>query len=1337
MLNRAASAKDRLKKLLLFSCALFAALALCRPGTGRCEGKKKLTVMVYMCGSNLESGYGYATRDLQEMMESGFPMDEVNLLVMTGGSSRWTLHPDQAGNEILQIGRGRQRTVRQAEQMNMGDSATLTSLLAFGRENYPAERYALILWDHGGGPMEGACWDELFSLDNLSLDEITEGIRNAGYPEKLSWIGFDACLMSSLEVASALSPYAEYMIASQETEPSCGWNYAFLKDLGTDAAGADTGRRIVETYFEGQEDTGDILTMACLDLSGTAGVVDAMDAFFTDSSLPVTEGTFALLSGARGSAAGFGKAVKAGGEDGYDLVDAKGLITSLRGEGAAAARLLQALDAMVVCSRSNEDGADGVSLYHPYANKQKYAGVWREGYERLHFSAGYAAYIRAFGDVLLGGEITDWSGVTASGAEEENRFTLQLTEEQRENFDSAQLLVMYDLSESGGLEDHCGLIYTGKAEMDENGLVSASYSGRSLFIEAEDGTLYGPVDFDLTEDGQLACRQMIYLPEGVTDTNQYGFVMYYLEAEGAAEYPEIVRTRVWDPVTETHTSRIAFDESAFGFLHLLEYGRIRPEADGRGLLPAYGTWEMGEVLIGGTELRLPNRWRFRWVGRQMTGHQLYAVFQITDVQQNTFCSQPVPVRNPNLSNYTGTLETDTRGVRLGLAAQVADAELDRGVRFTFTAEAEPGLSARCDFSELTVNGERVCASGSRHSFTFGEENPEPFGWTMEGKEFFGLDTIETVSVMMHMNDGERIRDIPVTFRFDPVDVSALSAGTDVLGEAEQDGVTLRVLGFSPSSKDSFSVSVLFRNDNPWDVKTEKTITFGKYELYGYGGGSSIPAGRSRLVTYTPLNGTSLSGTELATIGEDPHRQFTKVSTRLLQRRGIPAVPEMTFYIDMNVSKAGSYDIPVPVRLEKPWTIREGMDLSDLNTAVTVQDPLDDPDAPAERVLLAENNQYAVYLEKILAGFNGAALSLEIENRTDVPLTVYAKNASLNGAAVQLKDWDERGRWTVAPRAVRIAALAVALEDADKIPAAWETIGIGFESGEQRGQGKEGADLTLALREPVPAGTFHPAWLSPDRADVQPAAMADVEIPEKAVPEPEVVRTTEQLLDDAVSMPENAGEWIRRIPVNLTAEQAEQAERVFLSLVRIHPEKKALEMISLQRCGQNEDGEFFADCPGLLLVPESARDAFLLNMQEWPEADRSRLEIMTMVGVRGIDSYGQAMQTATAFTVQADYTENTAAVTDAAIEETEPGGMAEACVYMYLKILPEDTDSIMPSLVELPGADGYYRHSVSLQGEPLRFMLRPVAPEDEIYAVFIVVNRDGTQYSLPKIPYPAG
>ena len=216
--------------------------------SARAEAPRKLTLMVYMCGSNLESGYGSASADLEEMLASGFDSEQVSLLVMTGGAEGWVLGFDPANLTINEIGRRGVRAVWREEAASMGVPETLTTLLNFGVERFPAEDYALILWNHGGGPMEGVCRDELFSMDNLSLSELTQALEASNLPGKLSWIGFDACLMSSAEVASTLAPYADYMIASQETEPAPGWNYAFLKGLESDASAADTGRRIVDAY---------------------------------------------------------------------------------------------------------------------------------------------------------------------------------------------------------------------------------------------------------------------------------------------------------------------------------------------------------------------------------------------------------------------------------------------------------------------------------------------------------------------------------------------------------------------------------------------------------------------------------------------------------------------------------------------------------------------------------------------------------------------------------------------------------------------------------------------------------------------------------------------------------------------------------------------------------------------------------------------------------------------------------------------------------------------------------------------------------------------------------
>lgn len=93
------------------------------------------------------------------------------------------------------------------------------------------------------------CWDEMFSLDCLTLNELKTDLREANLLQRLNWIGFDACLMGSLEVASVCAPYADYMIASQELEPGRGWDYTCFGEIDNDASGAETGRRIIDAFF--------------------------------------------------------------------------------------------------------------------------------------------------------------------------------------------------------------------------------------------------------------------------------------------------------------------------------------------------------------------------------------------------------------------------------------------------------------------------------------------------------------------------------------------------------------------------------------------------------------------------------------------------------------------------------------------------------------------------------------------------------------------------------------------------------------------------------------------------------------------------------------------------------------------------------------------------------------------------------------------------------------------------------------------------------------------------------------------------------------------------------
>lgn len=104
------------------------------------ESGRRLTLMVYLCGSNLESEYGSATSDIWEMTADGSPGSGVSVLLMTGGARQWHTGYDSAHCQIHALGRrGGLRTIWDSGTMNMGSGETLTRLLRFGVENYPAD----------------------------------------------------------------------------------------------------------------------------------------------------------------------------------------------------------------------------------------------------------------------------------------------------------------------------------------------------------------------------------------------------------------------------------------------------------------------------------------------------------------------------------------------------------------------------------------------------------------------------------------------------------------------------------------------------------------------------------------------------------------------------------------------------------------------------------------------------------------------------------------------------------------------------------------------------------------------------------------------------------------------------------------------------------------------------------------------------------------------------------------------------------------------------------------------------------------------------------------------
>lgn len=65
----------------------------------------------------------------------------------------------------------------------MGEPENLTRFLSYAAQNYPADRFGLILWDHGNGPLIGYGMDKQYGNDSkargqiwLSTCEMTVGL---------------------------------------------------------------------------------------------------------------------------------------------------------------------------------------------------------------------------------------------------------------------------------------------------------------------------------------------------------------------------------------------------------------------------------------------------------------------------------------------------------------------------------------------------------------------------------------------------------------------------------------------------------------------------------------------------------------------------------------------------------------------------------------------------------------------------------------------------------------------------------------------------------------------------------------------------------------------------------------------------------------------------------------------------------------------------------------------------------------------------------------------------------------------------------------------------------
>jgi Clostripain family len=284
--------------------------------------KKAWTVAVYMAGDNNLDPNAYL--DLKEMKRVGSTADmnivaQVDSLSAGSKTTRYQLTKGQGASLSKDA---KQKLGNQ----NTGDPQSLIDFVSWVADNYPADRYALVLWNHGQG------WDDTDIFEGERTGDrrrlrsntfhhaffrttVKKAATAAGHPDKttrailiddnskdfldnvemqkvakaavaklggkIDLLGMDACLMNQIEVAYQLRKQSAFIVGSELTEPLEGWPYdRILAKLAKKPKMSpnELAAIIVDDYIASYKTDGGPVTQSAVAVNHIEAVAGAIDA---------------------------------------------------------------------------------------------------------------------------------------------------------------------------------------------------------------------------------------------------------------------------------------------------------------------------------------------------------------------------------------------------------------------------------------------------------------------------------------------------------------------------------------------------------------------------------------------------------------------------------------------------------------------------------------------------------------------------------------------------------------------------------------------------------------------------------------------------------------------------------------------------------------------------------------------------------------------------------------------------------------------------------------------------------------------------------------------------
>ena len=497
----------------IFVIAMIAAIVL--PSIVNLGGgsKKNRTVMIYMTGSDLETKGKYASSDLENILKAHVNLDEVNVLVIAGGSKTWHKnYISQNETSIYKLTETGFVKEKVNSVKNMGDASLLADFLNYSYNNYKAEKYDLILWNHGTG-MLGTNSDEL-SNDTLYPAELRQAMERSPFNanNKLEYVNLITCLEGNYEYALMMSNYANYYIGSEEVSLASDYiqKLNYLTKVSTTDNALRINQNLIDNYFKSLKQIDNYYesfrglasdaeinaakrtlttqTYSIIDLSKMKKVESALESFINDINL---NNHYRTIAKVRSRMVAYGTDQS----DGIATVDLYTLIEGLKTiSPTKAEQVLSALRESIVYNRANNSYSKGLSIYFPYNDYQGNKNITLSMLElrnQVYSNSNYQKFIVQFYNMKSGNSYRSMafeadSSANISSIKANTEFGIYLTNEDLEDYTKANYHIFKKVSD-GYLP-----VYKSSDVLlnEETGYLKINYNNKGLKINNEIKSIY-------------------------------------------------------------------------------------------------------------------------------------------------------------------------------------------------------------------------------------------------------------------------------------------------------------------------------------------------------------------------------------------------------------------------------------------------------------------------------------------------------------------------------------------------------------------------------------------------------------------------------------------------------------------------------------------------------------------------------------------------------------------------------------------------------------------------------------------------------------------------------